>query len=109
MEFLQLLHEKCKHFNMHGAVQEIRYGHVPSNDLGKRLEEDPIKSYETEFSASYTNRSVDGQLADLTRSVDMCCFLEFGDARESCFLLIQSMENLRFDLRTVSSSKVYSN
>jgi len=34
------------------------------------------------------------KLANLTRSVDMCCFLEFGDAKESCFLLIQSMENL---------------
>ncbi len=34
------------------------------------------------------------KLAYLTRSVDMCCFLEFGDAKESCFLLIQSMENL---------------
>jgi hypothetical protein len=58
MEFLQLLHEKCKHFIMHGAVQEITYGHVPSNDLGTRLDEDPIKSYETMFSASYINRSV---------------------------------------------------
>jgi hypothetical protein len=34
------------------------------------------------------------KLAYLTRSVDMCCFLGFGDAKESCFLLIQSMENL---------------
>lgn len=50
---------------MHGAVQEITYGHVPSNDLGKRLDEDPIKSYETEFSASYINRSVDGQIGQL--------------------------------------------
>jgi len=24
------------------------------------------------------------KLANLTRSVDMCCFLEFGDAKESC-------------------------
>jgi hypothetical protein len=34
------------------------------------------------------------KLANLTRSIDMCCFLEFGDAKESCFVLIQSMENL---------------
>jgi hypothetical protein len=34
------------------------------------------------------------KLANLTKLVDMCCFLEFGDAKESCFLLIQSMENL---------------
>jgi len=34
------------------------------------------------------------KLANLTRSLDMCCFLEFGDVKESCFLLIQSMENL---------------
>jgi hypothetical protein len=46
---------------VHGAVQEIAYGHVPSDDLGKRLDQDPIKSYETEFSASYINRLVDGQ------------------------------------------------
>jgi hypothetical protein len=61
MEFLQLLHDKCKHFIMHGVVQEITYGHVPSNDLGKRSDEDPIKSYEIEFSTSYINRLVDGQ------------------------------------------------
>jgi hypothetical protein len=65
MEFLQLLHEKCKHFIMHGTVQEITYGHVPSNDLGKKLDEDPIKSYEIEFLASYINRSVDGQTGQL--------------------------------------------
>jgi hypothetical protein len=65
MEFLQLLHGKCKHFIMHGAVQEIAYGHVPSNDLGKKLEEDPIKFYETGVSASYINRSVDGQTGQL--------------------------------------------
>jgi hypothetical protein len=34
------------------------------------------------------------KLANLTRSIDMWCFLEFSDAKESCFLLIQSMENL---------------
>jgi hypothetical protein len=34
------------------------------------------------------------KLANLTRSVDMCCFPRFGDAKESCFLLIRSMENL---------------
>jgi hypothetical protein len=65
MEFLQLLHEKCKHFIMHGAVQETTYGHVPSNDLSKRLDKDPIKSYETKFSASYINRLVDGQIGQL--------------------------------------------
>jgi len=65
MEFIQLLHEKCKHFIMHGAVQKITYGHVPSNDLGKKLDDDLIKSYETEFSAAYINRSVDGQTSQL--------------------------------------------
>jgi len=65
MEFFQLLHEKCKHFIMHGAIQEITYGHVPSNDLSKRLDEDPIKSYEIKFSTSYINRSVDGQTGQL--------------------------------------------
>jgi hypothetical protein len=50
---------------MHGTVQEITYGHVPSNDLGKKLDEDPIKSYEIEFLASYINRSVDGQTGQL--------------------------------------------
>jgi len=65
MEFLQLLHEKCKHFIMHGVVQEITYGHVPSNDLGTRLDEDPIKSYETMFLAPYINRSIDGQTGQL--------------------------------------------
>ncbi len=47
---------------MHGAVQEITYGHVPSNDLGTRLDEDLIKSYETMFSTSYINRSVNALL-----------------------------------------------
>jgi hypothetical protein len=50
---------------MHGVVQEITYGHVPSDDLGKRLDEDLIKSYEIEFSTSYINRSVDGQTGQL--------------------------------------------
>jgi hypothetical protein len=50
---------------MHGVVQEITYGHVASDDLGKRLGEDLIKSYEIEFSASYINRSVDGQTGQL--------------------------------------------
>ncbi len=31
------------------------YYDVTSNDLGTRLDEDPIKSYETMFSASYIN------------------------------------------------------
>jgi hypothetical protein len=50
---------------MHGAVQEITYGHVPSNDLGKILDNNSIKSYEIEFSASYINRLVDGQIGQL--------------------------------------------
>jgi hypothetical protein len=65
MEFIQLLHEKCKHFIMDGAIQKITYGHVPSNDLCKKLDNNPIKSYETEFSAAYINRLVDGQTSQL--------------------------------------------